>query len=89
MTIGDVIKDAIHRDLAGVIKGSLSYTELIMDGKFHIKLSHLKDKDAFIECSVPDDGNESSKNYLRLYFLSMAFHAAVWGMKKGKKKKFR
>jgi hypothetical protein len=68
-------------------KGDLVYTEFLKGDKFEIKLSSKKDREAFIECSVPDKGTEDEKNYLRLYFLSMVFNAAMYGMKRKKNKR--
>jgi hypothetical protein len=87
MTLGDVFQDAVKRDLAGLNKGDLLYSEFVKDGKFEIKLSSKKDREAFIECSVPDKNTEEEKNYLRLYFLSMVFNAAMYGMKRKKNKR--
>lgn len=87
MTLGDVFRDAVKRDLAGLNKGDLLYSEFAKDGKFEIKLSSKKDREAFIECSVPDKSTEEEKNYLRLYFLSMVFNAAMYGMKRKKNKR--
>jgi hypothetical protein len=41
-----------------------------------------KHPEATIECSVPYNGLEEEANYARLYFLSMAFNSAVYGMKR-------
>lgn len=87
MTLGDVFQDAVKRDLAGLNKGDLLYSEFVKDGKFEIKLFSKKDREAFIECSVPDKNTEEEKNYLRLYFLSMVFNAAMYGMKRKKNKR--
>ena len=87
MTLGDILLQAAQKDLAGVMKGKISYTEFVKEGKFEIRLSSLSDKDAYIECSVPDKGTEEEKNYLRLYFLSMVFNAAIHSSKKLKNRK--
>lgn len=89
MTIADVFKDAISRDLSGVLKGQVTYNEMVIGDKFKITLKHIKDRDAFIQCEAPDNGLEDERNYLRLYFLSMVFNAAIWGMKKMKSNKKR
>lgn len=87
MTLGDILQKAAKDDLSGLSKGDLTYLELVKDGKFEIKLYSKTDRDAFIECSVPDKGTEEEKNYLRLYFLSMVFNAGIYAMKKKKHKK--
>jgi len=87
MTLGDILLQAAQKDLAGVMKGKIAYTEFVVDGKFEIKLRSLTDKEAYIECSVPDKGTEEEKNYLRLYFLSMVFNAAIHSTKRLKNKK--
>lgn len=87
MTLGDILMQAAQKDLAGVMKGKIIYSEFIKEGKFEIKLQSLSEKDAFIECSVPDKGTEEEKNYLRLYFLSMVFNAAIISTKKNKHRK--
>lgn len=87
MTLGDILLQAAQKDLAGVMKGKIAYTEFVADGKFEIKLKSLTDKEAYIECSVPDKGTEQEKNYLRLYFLSMVFNAAIHSTKRLKNKK--
>lgn len=86
MTLGDILKKAATEDLAHLRK-DVSYDEFVKDGKFCIRFSSKHHKEAFIECSAPDTGLEETKNYLRLYFLSMVFNAAVWGMKKQKNRK--
>src|SRR5574337_1047854 len=78
MTIGDVFQDAVKRDLAGLNKGDLLYSEFVKDGKFEIKLSSKKDREAFIECSVPDKNTEEEKNYLRSYFLPMVGYEGLY-----------
>lgn len=90
MSLGDVLKEAAKRDLAGKkvlsfggdVKSPLQYTEQVKDGKFEIKLGTTEDEEAYIECSVPHDGTEATQNYCRLYFLSMVFNAAIYGMKR-------
>jgi hypothetical protein len=84
MTLGDIIQQAIQRDLAAKEIGSngLSYTELIKDNRFHIKFSSSKHPEATMECSVPYSGTQEEENYCRLYFLSMAFNSAVFGRKR-------
>jgi len=89
LTLGDILWEAASKDLAWNKKHKLLYMELVKDGKFEIKLSSSLEKDAYIECSCPDDGKEESKNYLRLYFLSMAFNAAIYGMRRLKNKKIK
>lgn len=90
MTLGDILQSAAIKDLAGLNKNKLLYMESIKDGKFGIKLSSMFEE-GFIECELPDAGTDESKNYLRLYFLSMVYNAAVHGMKRMKhtKKKKR
>lgn len=87
MTLGDILKQAAQKDLSAQNKTGLSYTELTVDGKFEIKLTSPLDREAYIECSVPDKGTEEEKNYLRMYFLSMAFNAAIHGMRRLKQTK--
>lgn len=87
MTLGDILKQAAQKDLSAQKKTGLSYTELTVNGKFEIKLSSPLDREAYIECSVPDQGTEEEKNYLRLYFLSMVYNAAIHGMKRLKQAK--
>lgn len=87
MTLGDILAIAAKKDLAGENKNGLVYIELVKDGSFCIKLSSTVFPEASIECSVPDKDSEEEKNYLRTYFLSMAFNAAVHGMKRLKHKK--
>lgn len=90
MALGDILKQAAVKDLAGKSKNQLVYTEQVIDDKFEIRLTSLTHKDAFIECSIPDKNSEDEKNYLRTYFLSMVFNAAIHGMKRmkhAKKKK--
>lgn len=84
MTLGDILKDAAIRDMAGGNKNKLVYKEYVKDGHFKIKLSSGIDKDAFVECAIPDKGMEEEKNYLRSYFLSMVFNTAIYGMKRKK-----
>lgn len=87
MTLGDILQQAAVKDLAHNHMNGMLYSELVVDGKFEIKFTCDKFKEASIECSVPDKGTEEEKNYLRLYFLSMVFNAAIHGMKRMKHKK--
>lgn len=87
MTLGDILKDAAFRDLAGGKQNKLVYTESFRDGQFHITLRSDADREAFITCSAPDNDKEEEYNYLRAYFLSMAFNAAIYGMKRKKQTK--
>lgn len=90
MTLGDIIQQAIQRDMAGKdSQNGLSYSELVVDNRFCIKFSSAKYPEATIECSVPYNGTQEEENYCRLYFLSMAFNAAVYGMKRMKHKKHK
>ena len=90
MTLGDILWEAASKDLAWNKKNGLLYYEFINDeGKFEIKLSASIEKEAFIECSCPYTGLESEKNYLRLYFLSMVFNSAIYGMRRLKNKKIK
>lgn len=83
MTLGDIIQQAIKRDLAGQeVKNELSYSELVVDNRFIIKFGSAKHPEATIECSVPYTGRPDEENYARIYFLSMAFNAAIYGMKR-------
>ena len=88
MTLGDVLQQAVQKDLAsnGVNNG-LVYSELVKEGRLEIKLSSTKHEEATVECSIPFNGYPEEENYLRLYFLSMVFNAAVHGMKRMKHKK--
>ncbi len=86
MALNDILKQVAEKDFSGENKNLLGYTEFIKDGKFCIKMTS-KFEEATIECSCPDNGLEDEKNYLRLYFLSMVFNAAVHGMKRMKHKK--
>lgn len=95
MSLGDVLKAAATKDLAGgkkltftgMHKPNLSYSEEVNDGMFKVKLVATDDPDLYVECSMPDDGTEETQNYCRLYFLSMAFNAAIHGMKRQKQTK--
>jgi hypothetical protein len=84
MTLGEILEKIAEDDKAGGKKHDLSYQEYVKDGHFRIKLSSGTDKDAYLQCSVPDNGLEEEKNYLRSYFLSMVFNAAIYGMKRKK-----
>lgn len=91
MDLGQILKYAAVKDLSGNQKNQLLYTESIVEDKFEIRLTSLVNKEAFIECSIPNKDSEEEKNYLRTYFLSMVFNAAIHGMKRMKhtKKKKR
>ncbi len=83
MTLGDIIQQAIQRDMAGEKEqNGLSYTEFVKGNRFCIKFSSSKHPEATIECSVPYSGTQEEENYCRLYFLSMAFNSAVFGRKR-------
>lgn len=83
MDLGEIIQMAITRDPAGKeVQNGLSYSELVVENRFCIKFASVKHPEATIECSVPYTGREDEENYCRLYFLSMAFNAAVYGMKR-------
>lgn len=83
MHLGDIIQQAIQRDMAGKDSpNGLSYSELVVDNRFCIKFASAKHPEATIECSVPYNGTQEEENYCRLYFLSMAFNAAIYGMKR-------
>lgn len=84
MTLGDILQQAIQRDLAGKDTGSngLSYTELVKENRFYIKFASSKHPEATIECSVPYTGTQEEENYCRLYFLSQVFNSAVMGRKR-------
>lgn len=84
MTLGQILEKVAEDDKAGGKKQELSYEEYVKEGTFWIKLRSEVDKDAYIQCSVPDNGLEEEKNYLRSYFLSMVFNAAIFGMKRKK-----
>lgn len=87
MTLGEILKQAAVKDLSGQQKNQLLYTESIKEGRFEIRLSSLVFKNAFVECSIPDKNLEEEKNYLRTYFLSMVYNAAIHGMKRMNYKK--
>lgn len=83
MTLGDILQSAAVKDLSGLGKNKLLYMESVKDGKFWIKLSSMFEE-GFLECQLPNDGTEEEKNYLRVYFLSMVYNAAIHGMKRMK-----
>lgn len=88
MNLGNILEIAAEKDLAFKDKkNGLHYREFVEDGKFQIKFSCKSFPEASIDCSVPDNGLDDEKNYLRTYFLSMVFSAAVHGMKRLKHKK--
>lgn len=88
MTLGNILESAAVKHLAfPEQKGDLDYTESEKDGRFCINFSSAKSPEAAIECSVPFTGSDEEKNYLRLYFLSMVYNAAIHGMKRLKHKK--
>jgi len=82
MDLGEILKQAATKDLSHNGKKGIAYTELINSGKFEIKLSSSVYPEAFIECSLPNVTTEEEKNYLRIYFLSMIFNAAIYGTKR-------
>ncbi len=83
MTLTDIIQLAVTRDPAGKeVQNGLSYSEFVVENRFCIKFASEKHPEATIECSVPYTGMEQEENYCRLYFLSMAFNAAIYGMKR-------
>lgn len=87
MTLGDIILEAVQRDLASTDKNNqMVYEEYLTDDKFCIKFYSKKFPEASLECSVPYNGKEEEKNYCRLYFLSMALNTSVHGMKRFKHK---
>ena len=96
MGLGDVLKQAAKLDLSGqkeltfggATKSRMRYTEEIKDGRFEIRLYSTVEgeEDVFIENSIPYDGSETTENYARMYLLSMVFNAALYGMRKQKKK---
>lgn len=93
MTLGDILTQVAEKDTAGGKKLSLLYEEKVDGGKFKIRLLSETDEEAYIHCSVPydvclpDEELEKKQNYLRGYFLSMVFNAAIYGMKRKKQKK--
>lgn len=90
MTFGEILESAAVKDLAFPDrKGELDYTESFNkeNNTFNISFSSSKSPEASIDCSVPYTGKDEEKNYLRLYFLSMVFNAAIHGMKRMKHKK--
>jgi hypothetical protein len=90
MTLGDILTQVAEKDLSGGKKLSPLYEEKVDDGKFKIRLLSETDPDAYIHCSIPYDvclsyeELEGKKNYLRSYFLSMVFNAAIHGVKRKK-----
>lgn len=90
MTLGDILQSAAVKDLAGEHKNKLLYMESVKEGRFEIKLSSMFEE-GYIECQLPNEGTEEEKNYLRIYFLSTVYNAAIHGMKRMKhtKKKKR
>lgn len=90
MTLGDILAEAVKRDMAFEDKrNELVYEEWLTDDKFCIKLHSKKFPEASIEVSLPYNGKEEEKNYARLYFLSMAFNMSIHGMKRFKHKKHK
>lgn len=92
MNLGQILQEACLRNLSEPIKTKLnpiSYQEWEDDGKFKIELLSTDHKEAYIHCELPNLGNEQERNYLRMYFLSMCFNAAIYGMKKQKQFKKR
>lgn len=93
MGLGEVLAQVEEKDMAGGHKLSPFYEETIEDGKFKIRLISDTDRDAYIHTSIPYDEMlseeelEAKKNYLRVYFLSMVFNAALYGMKRKKRNK--
>lgn len=89
MDLGEIFEMAAKKDLAAPPKKfNIKYKEEVKDGKFEIKLTSIFEE-AYVECSIPYSGFEEEKNYLRTYFLSMVFNAAIVGMKRTKDKKKR
>lgn len=90
MTFGDILKEVVDKDLSNPEKkNKISYIEGVEDGKFKIKFTSATYPEATIECSLPGDGNEDQRNYLRTYFLSMVFNSAIHGMKRMNHKKHK
>jgi hypothetical protein len=87
MNLGDILTKAAKDDMAGGKKNGLIYSEYVKDDKFYINLRCKSDEHAYIICSVPNKDSDEEKNYLRIYFLSMAFNAAIEGMKRRNFKK--
>lgn len=85
MTLGDILENVAKKDMAGGKKHGLIYEEKYVDGNIKISLRSETDPDAFLHCSVPFDGLETTTNYARAYFLSMVFNSAIYGMKRKKK----
>jgi hypothetical protein len=86
MTLGDIIQQAVQKDLAGGNKYNLIYSEKVHENKdgdlvFTVNLRDGNDQNAYIKCDVPYDGTEETKNYGRFYFLSMVFNAAIIAQK--------
>lgn len=83
MNLAEIFQMAVTRDPAGKeVQNGLSYNEFVVDNRFCIKFASAKHPEATIECSVPYHGSQEEENYCRLYFLSMAFNAAIYGMKR-------
>lgn len=95
MGLGEVLTEAAKKDLSGqkeltfggATKSRMKYTEEAKDGRFEIRLRSTVEgeEEVYIENSIPEDGSETTHNYARMYFLSMVFNAALYGMKKQKK----
>lgn len=59
MTLGDILQQAIQRDMAGKeVQNGLSYSEMVVDNKFCIKMTSSKHPEATVECSVPYTGTQ-------------------------------
>lgn len=85
MTLGDIFTEVAMKDMAGGKKHGLVYEEKYVDGNIKIGLRSETDQDAYLHCTIPFDGLETTTNYARAYFLSMIFNSAILGMKRKKK----
>jgi len=87
MTLGEIFKEAAKRDLSAREKKGIEYSEIIENGRHQIRLSCEAFKEAWIETDVEEGYLEANQNYNYLYFLSMVFNAAIYGMKRMKEVK--
>lgn len=87
MTLGEIFRQAAQQDLSAREKKGIEYFETIENGRHQIRLSCEAFKEAWIQTDVEDGFIEANRNYNYLYFLSMVFNAAIYGMKRSKEMK--
>lgn len=87
MTLADVFKEAIKRDMSSSGFNQMFYREIEDGGKLQITFGSNKFPEATIEVILPSNGKPEEENYARIYFLSMVFNAAIYGMKRKKDSK--